>query len=189
MQLLGNEKAHRDFSGWAYPSVFAMRQRHYGDACSCAGNSPALFVGCILMSKPQQSTTQLRDCFIRLFGHLVERTPHYGGGEGRELTAEERQMLAENTEQLIAQLEAEHQALLEQARLRQEQQAKVEQAARERAERLRAEEERRRPPTAGEIAKVEHEAKVMVRQKYGVDPDLPGWRGLVLVEARKLLGR
>lgn len=129
------------------------------------------------------------DCFIRLFGHLVERTPHYGGGEGRELTAEERQMLAENTEQLIAQFEVEHQALLEQARLRQEQQAKVEQAARERAERLRAEEERRRPPPAGEIAKVEFEAKVMVRQKYGVDPDLPGWRGLVLVEARKLLGR
>lgn len=129
------------------------------------------------------------DCFDRLFGHHVSAAPHYGGGEGRELTQEERQMLAENTEQLIAQFEAEHQALLEQARRRQEQHAKVEQAARERAEKLRTEAERRRPPTAEELAKVEPNAKAIVRQKYGLDPDLPGWRGLVLLEAKKLLGR
>ncbi len=98
-------------------------------------------------------------------------------------------MLAENTERLIAQFETEHQALLEQARLRREQQEKVEQAARERAERLRAEEERRRPPTPAEIASVEREAKAIVRQKFSVDPDAPGWRGLVLAEVRKLLGR
>lgn len=29
----------------------------------------------------------------------------------------------------------------------------------------------------------------MVRKKYSVDPEAPGWRGLVLAEARKLLGR
>lgn len=98
-------------------------------------------------------------------------------------------MLAENTERLIAQFETEHQALLEQARLRREQQEKVEQAAQERAERLRAEEERRRPPTPAEIASVEREAKAIVRQKFSVDPDAPGWRGLVLAEVRKLLGR
>lgn len=129
------------------------------------------------------------DCFGRLFGHLIESSPQYGGGAGRELTADERQMLAENTERLIAQFEAEHQALLEQARLRQKQQAKVEQAARERLERQRAEAERRRPPTESEIASVEREAKAIVRQKYSVDPDMAGWRGLVLTEARKLLGR
>lgn len=71
----------------------------------------------------------------RMFGHLVENVPRYGSGEGRELTADERQMLAENTERLIAQFESEHQALLEQERLRQEQQAKVEHAAHELAER------------------------------------------------------
>lgn len=98
-------------------------------------------------------------------------------------------MLAENTERLIVQFEAEHQALLEQARLRREQQEKVEQAAREAAERRRIEAERRRPPTAAELASVETQAKAAVRQKFGVDPDIPGWRGLVLVEARKLLGR
>lgn len=129
------------------------------------------------------------DCFERLFGHLVEKAPRYGSGEGWELTAEERQMLADNTERLITQLEAEHQALLEQGRLRREQQEKVEQAAEERAERLRAEVERRRPPTPAEIASVEREAKAIVRQKFSVDPDAPGWRGLVLAEASKLLGR
>lgn len=129
------------------------------------------------------------DCFDRLFGHLVEGSPRYGSGEGRELTAHERQMLAENTERLIAQFETEHLALLEQARLRQAQQANVEQAARERLERQRAEAERRRPPSGSELASVEREAKSIVRQKHNVDPDMVGWRGLVLIEARKLLGR
>jgi hypothetical protein len=129
------------------------------------------------------------DCFGRLFGHLLEKPPRYGSGDGRELTPEERLMLAENTERLIAQFEAEHQTLLEQARLRREQQEKVVQAARERAEHLRAEAERRRPPTPQEIASVELQAKSIVRQKFDVDPDAPGWRGLVLAEARKLLGR
>lgn len=129
------------------------------------------------------------DCFGRLFGHLVESAPRYGGGEGRELTAEERQMLADNTERLIAQFETEHQTLLEQARLRREQQEKVAQAARERAEYLRAEAERCRPPTPTEIASVKLQAKAIVRQKFDVDPNAPGWRGLVLAEARKLLGR
>ena len=129
------------------------------------------------------------DCFGRLFGQLVDKAPQYGSGDGRELTVEERLMLTENTERLIAQFEAEHQALLEQASLRREQQEKVEQAAREAAERRRIEAERRRLPTAAELASVEAQAKAVVRQKFGVDPDIPGWRGLVLVEASKLLGR
>lgn len=129
------------------------------------------------------------DCYERLFGHMARQAPRYGSGEGRELTAEERLMLAENTERLISNFEAEHQAFLEQVRLRQEQQAKVERAAAERAERLRAEAEKRRPPSPAEIASVEREAKAIVRQKFDVDPDAPGWRGLVLAEAHKLLGR
>jgi hypothetical protein len=36
---------------------------------------------------------------------------------------------------------------------------------------------------------VEHEAKALVRRKFGVDPDAHGRRGLVLAEARKLLGK
>lgn len=129
------------------------------------------------------------DCFGKLYGQLTGKAPKYGSGDGRELTADERLMLAENTERLIAQFETEHQTLLEQARLRSEQQDKLEQAAREAAERRRKEEECRRPPTPAEIASVEREAKAIVWQKFSVDPDAPGWRGLVLVEARKLLGR
>ena len=128
------------------------------------------------------------DCFERLFVHLVRRSPRYGSGEGRNLTPEERHMLAENTERLIARFEDERQGLLEQAGLRQEQQDKVERATRERQDRLRAEVERRRPPSPAEIASVEIEAKARVREQYAVDPDAPGWRGLVLLEARKLLG-
>ena len=52
------------------------------------------------------------NCFERLFGHLIARTPRYGGGDGRALTAEERDMLANNTERLIAQFEQEHQAVV-----------------------------------------------------------------------------
>ncbi|MDC8786307.1 hypothetical protein [Roseateles koreensis] len=129
------------------------------------------------------------DCFGKLFGQLANKAPQYGSGDGRELTPEERLMLAENTERLVAQFEAEYQALAAQERLRREQQEMVERAAQERAERLRAEAERRRPPAPAEIASVERAAKALVRQKFNVDPDAPGWRGLVLVEARKLLGR
>lgn len=128
------------------------------------------------------------DCFGKLFGQLGGKAPHYGSGDSRELTPEERQMLAENTQRLIAQFEAEHEALLELARLRFEQQEKVELVAREAAEWRRAEAESHRPPTAAELASVEARAKAVVRQKFGVNPDIPGWRGLVLVEARKLLG-
>lgn len=128
------------------------------------------------------------DCFDKLFGEIVGKAPQYGGGGGRELTAEERLMLVENTERLIAQFEAEHRSLLEQSQLHSEQQHR-ERAEREAAHRRRVEAESNRPPTPAEIASVEREAKAIVRQKFGVDPNIPGWRGLVLVEARKLLGR
>lgn len=98
-------------------------------------------------------------------------------------------MLVENTERLLAQFETEHQQLLGAARLRREQQEKVERAAAERAERARQEAERRRPPTEAELAPYEAEAKRMVREKYGVDPNAPGWKGLVITFQRQLLGR
>lgn len=116
-------------------------------------------------------------------------------------------LLLENTERLISQFEAEQQAREAQARawqehqqqLQQEQLARQEQqrralaeqaAAREAArEAARREAERRRPPTDAEIASVERQAKAIVKATYGVDPDAPGWRGLVLKHARELLGK
>jgi hypothetical protein len=131
------------------------------------------------------------DCFGRLFHGLIpEARPRYGSGDGRPLTDEERAMLVANTESLVAQFETEHQAALEVRRLRDEQQQRLELAAAERAAAARREMERRRPPTPAEIASVEHQAKAIVREKYGVDnPDAPGWRGLVLKHARELLGK
>lgn len=44
-------------------------------------------------------------------------------------------------------------------------------------------------PTAAELASVETEAKELVRARYGVDPDAPGWRGLVVACQRELLAK
>lgn len=44
-------------------------------------------------------------------------------------------------------------------------------------------------PLSAEIASVEVKAKALVRQTCNVDPDASGWQGVVLAEARKLLGR
>ena len=130
------------------------------------------------------------DCFGRLFHGLIpDARPRYGTGDGRQLTDEERALLAANTERLVAQFEAEHQATLEKLRLREEERLRIERAAAERAEAARREAERRRPPTAAELATVEAQAKAIVREKYGVDPSAPGWRGLVVKHARELLGK
>jgi hypothetical protein len=155
------------------------------------------------------------DCFGRLFGHLEKEMPRYGGGTGRELTPDERRMLVENTARLIELFEAEHQQALEQARQREEQEREEQQRlqdARLEQQRLAAErvatqrslfdqQERSRlqtlnvkpprpsPPTPQELARVEAQAKDIVRAKFNVDPNAPGWRGLVVAESWKLLGR
>ena len=50
------------------------------------------------------------DCFKRLLGAQAGAKPHYGTSTSRQLTHEERRLLLENTESLIAQFEAEVQA-------------------------------------------------------------------------------
>lgn len=130
------------------------------------------------------------DCFGRLFRGLIpEARPRYGSGDGRHLTDEERALLVANTDRLVAQFEAEHQAVLEELRLREDERQRLERVAAVKAEAARREAERRRPPTAAEIASVEPQAKDYVRDKYGVDPNAPGWRGLVLKRAWELLGK
>lgn len=141
------------------------------------------------------------DCFGRLFAHLEKEVPRYGGGAGRALTAEERRLLVDNTARLIELFKAEHQQVLEAVRQREEKErSDAEQAAanqrdlfdqqeRARLERLNGRPQRRMPPTPQEIARVEAQAKDVVRTKFNVDPNAPGWRGLVIAEAWKLLGR
>lgn len=130
------------------------------------------------------------DCFDRLFGDLGRgATPNYGGGTGRLLTEEERLMLVQNTERLIAQFEAERQLALERERLQAAALQQQEQAARQRVAQAKVAPQRQPGPTQAELASVEAEAKRMVRAKYDVDPDAPGWRGLVMACQRELLSR
>lgn len=124
------------------------------------------------------------ECFKKLFSGLsvVSSTPQYTSSDGRHLTDEERQLLIENTERLIQQFETEYQAEL--AR--------------------KAEIEAARPapvlkpslplppqqPTAVARPVARHvseaQAKQIVRERYNVDPDLPGWRGLILKEMERI---
>jgi hypothetical protein len=121
------------------------------------------------------------ECFKRTVGAdmAVSSTPRYGTSEGRHLTEAERALL---TARLIEQFEAEHQAEL----------SKVEakRAPQSDASRTGGPTERPGVPvrhSAAEVARAEVLAKEVVRKKYNVDPDLPGWRGLVLIEMRDFL--
>lgn len=128
-------------------------------------------------------------CFLRLFSHIADATPRYGSARGKDLTPAERHMLAENTAQLIAQLEAEQQVLEAQHRARQAQYNKLEQASPARQPARTGQRQRLRMPSFEEYASVEREAKAAAQVKNpGVDLDLPGNAGLWKPEARRLLG-
>jgi hypothetical protein len=123
------------------------------------------------------------ECFKKLFVGLpiASATPHYTSSEGRQLTDEERQLLVENTERLIQQFEAQYQAEL------------TRKAVLMAAAPISARPEKPAPakavtftsPAARQAA--ESQAKEHVRSTYGVNPDLPGWRGLVLMEMKRIL--
>ena len=121
------------------------------------------------------------ECFKRLFTgeSISSSTPRYTTSDGRELTEAERQLLIENTERLIRQFEEAYQA---DARRRPAQVAPV-------PPRL---EPTQAPParviTPAMRAAAEAQAKQTVRSKYGVNPELPGWYGLVMYEMRRILG-
>ena len=116
------------------------------------------------------------DCFLRLFaGVLIERARSLSGSEapmGRMLTAEERQLLVENTEALIARFEGEVESAQETA-------FEDAQYARRQA-RIRLEADRER------YLELLSRARADIRERMGVDPDLPGFRGLVAIRAREL---
>ena len=129
------------------------------------------------------------ECFKRLFeaSSVASSTPRYTSSDGRQLTEEERRLLIENTERLIQQFEAEQQEeSARKAALAASRQSLVSPVAPPVAP-VRA------PPpppvSAAERQAAEARAKQIVRDRYGVDPELPGWRGLVLAEVRRMLGQ
>ena len=126
------------------------------------------------------------ECFKHTFKALpvAAASPKYSSSEGRHLTDEERHLLIENTRHLIKRFEAEYQA--ERERLAALEAARIQVAS---APVQPHHEATRLPPKPSqeEERMTEAQAKENVRKKYGVDPELPGWRGLVLAEIRTLL--
>ena len=119
-------------------------------------------------------------CCKKLFGWVNgERTPTYSFGGGR-LTDEERALLEANTTGLLKMLEAKRRAA--QPALHATTQATIlQRGARSVGRRAGF-----RLPIDDDVRQ---QAKAVIREKHGVDPDLPGWRGLVDIEARKLIAR
>ena len=124
------------------------------------------------------------DCFGQLFGHrLPNAKPRHGGSEGRLLSDEERHLLLENTAALLERFEAELRAK-DAARHEREQ---------PRSGRHRAALPPAPPPVADrskrlskeQLATVLSEAKDVLRAQ-GLDPDLPGWHGVLEYEARTI---
>jgi len=108
--------------------------------------------------------------------------PRYTSSEGRHLTEDERQLLIENTERLVQQFESEYQAEL------------ARKAALDAVRPTPTQTTPFLPPpqpatvvSAAARQSAEAHAKQIVRSKYGVNPELPGWRGLVLLEMERLL--
>jgi len=123
------------------------------------------------------------ECFKKLFAGLpvASSMPQYTSSDGRHLTEEERQLLIEKTERLIQQFESEYQAeLARKAALAAARLAPV------------ATPPSPTPPKPSVVSSPsvqqvsEAQAKQIVRSKYGVDPELPGWRGLVLAEMERI---
>lgn len=110
-----------------------------------------------------------------------DQKPYYGSSEGRRLTDEERHLLIENTQKFIERLEAEHtqialivSAIPNNSRFSTNQPSY---AAPEPPEMT--------PGISYEIAEMRVKSEL---RKMGINPDLPGWVGLVKSRIKKLTG-
>lgn len=147
------------------------------------------------------------DCFGRLYGRAAATLPPaFGGSEGKKLTAEERQMLAENTEAFIAHMEQLHLAHLEADRQEQEEReraktAQIEAERQSREELLAMRQTVPEPPASigprmmspapsysgpkWETARAKAK-ELLSKSSTGIDWNSPGWSGMLLLEARRL---
>ena len=142
------------------------------------------------------------DCFSRLFGSTVlgKSVPRYtSGGSSRVLTADERQLLVENTDRLIERFELEYQASILEAQRKRE----LAEANRNAAKNARSESHNRfnlpspvawvppAPPvvpSAAQRREAETEAMRVLREKFPeANLDAPGFKGLIKMEVEKIL--
>ena len=152
--------------------------------CQAAGCNHSVFRRIHVVRENSIVRVYGSECFKNLFVGLpvAASMPRYTSSEGRRLSGDERQLLIENTERLVQQFESEYQA--EHAR----------KAALAVVRSTPTQTAPSPPPpqsatVVGAAARqaAEAHAKQIVRSKYGVDPELPGWRGLVLIEMERIL--
>lgn len=153
--------------------------------CQAPGCNHAVYKAVHLLSVEGEFKLYGSECCKKLFGWTskTESASHTTGE--RRLSDEEREQLVNNTAELLAKLKAE------QVQLRASKEAKLNALRSTLAATTtvvgtgRGVAQRR---TLGTVldADVERQAKEAVRLKHGVDPDLAGWRGLVLAEAKKI---
>ncbi len=126
-------------------------------------------------------------CCAKLFGWTSKQRAASYTTTDRRLTAEERAQLETNTESLLQKLKAEHVQRQEESR---EKLRALKAVFEQRAQASAIGSGKNRPPkrTLGTVLdpEVERKAKQIVSERYQVDADLPGWRGLVLQEAKKI---
>lgn len=154
--------------------------------CQAAGCNHSVFRRIHVVREDAVVRVYGSECFKRLFAGLpvASSTPRYTSSEGRHLSEQERQLLIENTERLIQQFESAYQEELAQ-------QAAHATPRPPFARPAPATSPASTPSAADRCAAriaAENQAKQIVRSKYGVNPELPGWRGLVLMEMERLLG-
>lgn len=123
------------------------------------------------------------ECYERLVGHGMKKgsTPRYGASEGRRLTSEERQLLIENAARLIDRFEAERRAAAAAPEVRHQWIAEVTKSP------VATPNPRSPVSSVDDRRSLEVEAKRILRDTYGVDPDLSGWRGMVEMTITDLL--
>lgn len=150
------------------------------------------------------------DCFGRLYGKAAATsTPAFGTSDGKKLTAEERQMLADNTEAFIAHMEQLHLERLETERRAQEERerARLDQLEAERQSREQLAATRRIVPEPIHLAPTSigppmtealsysgpkwdaaraKAKELLSKSSAGIDWNSPGWSGMLIVEARRL---
>lgn len=133
-------------------------------------------------------------CFKKTFEGtgLGAGAPSYGSATGRVLTDAERLMLMENTSRLIALLEEEHhEEIAQQEALRAKKVVSLPSWLDEPEPDFSIETEKPKKLTRQVKEQITAEAKRRFREQRGLDPDQPGWIGLVMAleaEIREELG-
>ncbi|MFM9969575.1 MAG: hypothetical protein ACKVQK_14395 [Burkholderiales bacterium] len=161
--------------------------------CQAVGCNHSVFRRIHVIRDPSGIHVYGSECFKKLFAGLpvASSSPKYSSSDGRQLTDEERQWLAANTERLIEQFESQYQEELK----RQTRFASLNTKPTKTSQQERPLENPPSPVPAKPATLVsesarqaaEVQAKQIIRSTYGVNPELPGWRGLVLIEMERIL--